>query len=120
MHYSRSNEKSPIILHPVEELPWPKIRMDFCTEIKDYLVTMHCHTKFAIVTEITLKTTSAVMKTVKQIFIHHALVQKIMSDNGPPFNAREFTYFTNLLQMKTVTSNTIYAQSNGQWNARLE
>ena len=44
----------------------------------------------------------------------HGIPDKVMSDNGPPFNSAEFKSFSQLYEFKHVTSSPGYPQSNGK------
>ncbi|PHT96295.1 hypothetical protein BC332_34779 [Capsicum chinense] len=51
-----------------------------------------------------------VLNLLKQYYLE----VKIMSDNGPPFNSKEFAHFTSEWQIHHDTSSSLYPRSNGQ------
>ncbi|XP_049518654.1 uncharacterized protein LOC119439980 [Dermacentor silvarum] len=48
-----------------------------------------------------------------QIFSVHGLPRKLCTDNGPPFNSREFKDFLNTLGIDHITSSPYHPRSNG-------
>ncbi|KAK3107377.1 hypothetical protein FSP39_013142 [Pinctada imbricata] len=50
----------------------------------------------------------------KSQFARHGIPDKVKSDNGPPFNSREFAEFSKSYEFEHITSSPRYAQSNGK------
>ena len=60
------------------------------------------------------KTAIKVIKTIKGHIARHGLVDELVSDNGPPFNSKEFSDFALSYEFKHTTSSPGYPQSNGK------
>ena len=60
------------------------------------------------------KTASKVIKTIKGHIARNGLVDELVSDNGPPFNSKEFSDFALSYEFKHTTSSPGYPQSNGK------
>jgi len=113
-HYSRSNTREPLQSHKVPDLPWQKIGIDFKTMGSiDFIIVVDYFSKFIVVNKLTNKTAATVISSLKNIFAIMGLPQEIFSDNGPPFNSREFASFASKYQIKTQTSSPNYPASNG-------
>ena len=48
-----------------------------------------------------------------RIFATHGVLDKLMSDNGPPFNSKEFERYMNLLGVNWNPSTPLWPQGNG-------
>ena len=49
----------------------------------------------------------------QELLVIEGTPDEIMSDNGPPFNGKEFSAFLTGLGIKHITSSPNYPQSNG-------
>lgn len=62
-----------------------------------------------------LKSTTAasVIPKLKKLFATHGILEKVISDNAPPFSSKDFESFTHAWDFVHVTSSPYYPQSNG-------
>lgn len=112
--YSRANQIEPMTSHPVPKLPWEQLGIDFAlVNNEDYLVVIDYHSKFIEVRLLTSKTAPAVVYCLKNIFRTHGIPLKICSDNGPPFDSKEYNRFLQEYDITKVTSSPYYPKSNG-------
>lgn len=119
--YSRSNSKEPLQPHTVPELPWQKIGIDFKSlGTLNFLIIVDYFSKFIVVNKIVSKTAESVISTLKNVFQLTGLPQEIFSDNGPPYNSKQFSDFAAKYDIKLCTSSPQYAQSNGMVERAIE
>lgn len=112
--YSKSNQREPLSSHELPELPWQKIGIDFMhVETSDFIVMVDYFSKFAVVNKLNSKTASSVITSLKNIFSLYGLPIEIFSDNGPPFNSKEFYDFSRRYNISLTTSSPLYPKSNG-------
>lgn len=112
--YSKTNVREPLCSHEVPELPWQKVAIDFMTVAsQDFLVLVDYFSKFVVVNKLTNKTAQSVVTTLKNIFAINGLPMEIFSDNGPPFDSREYITFARSYDIKLTTSSPRYPRSNG-------
>ena len=106
--------KEPLQAHDVPQQPWERIAMDyFYANGKLYILICDYFSKFPFLFQ--MKTTSwANLKDhVTELFAIKGTLDEIMSDNGPPFNGKEFSDFLSGLGIRHSTSSPNYPQSNG-------
>ncbi|XP_054717265.1 uncharacterized protein K02A2.6-like [Uloborus diversus] len=60
-----------------------------------------------------MKTATAVISALKQIFRTHGIPQKIHSDNGPPFDSQAYLSFLKSYDIQSIISSPRYPRSNG-------
>lgn len=112
--YARSNMREPLQPHEVPEVPWQKIGIDFkSVGSLNFIVIVDYFSKFIVVNKLQTKTAESVISSLKNVFATHGLPEEIFSDNGPPFNSREFYNFVTQYDIKVSTSSPYYAASNG-------
>lgn len=112
--YSRSNPREPLNPHEVPEYPWLKVGIDFKNLGKDdFIVIADYFSKFVIVNKLSSKTATSVISALKNIFAINGIPLEIFSDNGPPFNSREFKDFAEKYDITLTTSSPHYPRSNG-------
>ena len=108
-------QKETLISHDIPSRPWQKIGCDlFEYQGKDYLICVDYYSNFFEVDRLYKKTASKVIKTIKGHIARHGLVDELVSDNGPPFNSRDFSDFARSYEFKHTTSSPGYPQSNGK------
>ena len=92
--------REPLKAHDVPQQPWERIAMDyFYMNGRLYILICDYFSKFPFLFQ--TKTMS------------FANLNEIMSDNGPPFNSKEFSSFLTGLGIRHTTSSPKYPQSNG-------
>ncbi|UYV70092.1 K02A2.6-like [Cordylochernes scorpioides] len=99
----RSQEKEPLILHPIKDLPWKKM----------YLIMVDYFSKFPEIPRLTDTKTESVIRKLKSLFARYGIPQIIMSYNGPQFNNYMFKKFEKYWDFKHITSSPLHPKSNG-------
>ena len=114
--------KEPLIFHDIPERPWKKIGVDFFTvDGADHLCTVDYYSDYFEMGKLSHKKDSnTTIKRLKSHFATHDIPLLIVSDNGPPFNSREFRKFTKQYELEHVTSSPEYLRSNGKVESAMK
>lgn len=113
--YSQENSREPLISHETPSRPWEKVGVDlFYLDGKDYLLTVDYYSDFFEVDRLHDKKGTEVIRKLKAHFSRYGLPCVVMSDNGPPFNGKQFSDFAKAYEFQHVTSSPRYPQSNGK------
>ncbi|XP_055388168.1 uncharacterized protein K02A2.6-like [Condylostylus longicornis] len=115
IRYRKSNQRQPIIPHEIEAIPWYKVGIDiFDYNKQKYLLVVDYYSTYI---EIALLNTGFTAKRIihhlKSIFARHGIPKVMISDNGPPFNSKEFKEFSISWDIDHNTSSPYYPRSNG-------
>ena len=105
--------KEPLQPHDIPEGPWRKLGMDyFHFNGNSYVLICDYFSKFSFMYK--AKTSFWSLRDhLIELFSIEGYPDKIVSDNGPPFNSKEFARFLSGLGIKHTTSSPGYPHSNG-------
>ncbi|KAK7095117.1 hypothetical protein V1264_002767 [Littorina saxatilis] len=113
--FQKAQPKEPSISHPIPERPWQYVATDLMEcRGNDYLVVVDYYSDFFEVDRLDKKTGKEVIYKLKAHFARHGIPERLVSDNGPPFQGSEFRTFANQWGFEHVTSSPGYPQSNGK------
>ena len=113
--YQKEQPKEPLICHKNPSRPLETVRSDiFHFQDKDYLGTVDYYSNYFAVDFLKDKTASEVIQVLKRHFARHGIPNRLVSDNGPPFNSHEFQHFAESYDTEHFTSSPHYPQSNGK------
>ena len=114
--YSSEQQRQPLIPHEVPERPWQRIACDiFSLEGKDYPCTVDYFSGYFEVDRLDKKKDAKqVIKKLKRHFASHGIPMQLVSDNGPPYNSKEFADFAHEYEFEPRKSSPTYPQSNGR------
>ncbi|XP_060076924.1 uncharacterized protein K02A2.6-like [Ylistrum balloti] len=113
--FGSKQHREPMISHEVPARPWQKLGCDlFELNQKSYLITVDYYSDFFEVDRLTTKTGKDVINKLKAHIARQGIPDILVTDNGPPFNSREFENFTEKYDIEHVTSSPGYPQSNGK------
>jgi transposase InsO family protein len=104
-------------LRPTElpQRPWSKIGADFAKyKGKQFLVVTDYYSRWIEIKQVKSLTASRVILRFKQIFSSHGIPDVVVSDNGPPFNSKDFARFAEDYGLIHQTSSPHFPQANGQ------
>lgn len=108
------NPKMPLLSHDVPSLPWEVVGMDlFFFEGHEFALVVDFYSFFFEIREFRTTTAGSLNTWCSQIFSVHGLPRKLCTDNGLPFNSREFKDFLNTLGVDHITSSPYHPRSNG-------
>ena len=111
--YQKEQPKEPLICYKIPSHPWETVGSNmFHFEIKDYLCTVDYYSNYFEVDS--RKDKAEITQVVKRQFERHGIPNRLVSDNGPPFNSFEFQHFAQSYNMEYVTSSPHYPQGNGK------
>ena len=107
--YKKEQPKEQLMTsHKIPSRPWGTVGSDiFHFDNRDYLCTMDYYSSYFEINPLKDKTASEVFLTLKRHFSRHAIPNKLMSDNGPPFNSYEFQQFATSYDVEHLTSSSI-------------
>lgn len=112
--YSKSNRKEPLKPHPVPNLPWEKIGIDFLElEGQVYMIVIDYYSKYTEVFSLPSMKSVTVISKLKSIFSRHGIPKVVFSDGGTQFTASTFQEFSKAWGFSHKTSSPLYAQANG-------
>ena len=114
--FQHAQLKEPLICHDIPQRPWEKVGCDiFTLNNRDYLCTVDYFSDYFEIDELhKAKTGAAVIGKLKKRFATHGIPDTFHSDNGPPFNSKEFSAFAAMYEFEHITSSPEYPQSNGK------
>lgn len=85
--YAKSNQKQPLMLHPIPKRSWEKIAIDFMRpKNKENLLTVDYLCKFFHYFVLSTKRTCGVVSCFKSVFAIHGYPSVIISNCVPPFD----------------------------------
>lgn len=112
--YSKNNRKEPLKPHPVPNLPWEKIGIDFLElEHSVYMIVIDYYSKYTEVFSLPNMKSETVISKLKSIFSRHGIPKIVFSDGGTQFTASIFQEFSKAWGFSHKTSSPLYAQANG-------
>ena len=79
-----------------------------------YVVLVDYYSDFFEVDRLNNKTADEVVRKIKAHLARHGIPDKMITDNGPPFNSYKFREFAQSWQFEHITSSPLYPQSNGK------
>ena len=86
----------PTIATPLPSAPWKNVSFDFLCPIPtgEHLVVMDDYSRFPEVEIVTSTAAAEVIPKLDSILARQGIQELAKSDNGPPFNGREFDFTT--------------------------
>lgn len=112
--HRNANTKEPLLSQPIPENPWQFVATDlFSWNSENYIVICDYLNRYFEIERLHNITTAAVIHKMKAVFAGHGIPTKVVSDNGPCYNSREFKQFAESWGFQHVTSSPHYPQSNG-------
>ncbi|KAI8126889.1 hypothetical protein CVS40_3384 [Lucilia cuprina] len=104
-----------MIPHEVYDIPWFKVGSDiFEFNKKQYLIVVDYYSKFYEIDLLNNGYSSPhVITKLKSIFARYEIPKVFISDNGPPYNSKEFQQFCNDWGIDHKTSSPYLPRSNG-------
>ena len=106
--------KEPLQAHDVPEQSWECIAMDyFYSDGKLYILICDYFSKFPFLFQTRTTAWISLKAHITELFAIEGTPDEVMTDNGPPFNGKEFSEFLSGLGIRHSTSSPNYPQSNG-------
>ena len=96
-----SNNPEPMQITPTKHKPWTSVAIDFYGPIprtgQYLLVVIDTYSKFPEVEIVNSTEAKTCIPKLDTIFANYGIPSKIKTDNGPPFNGKEFETYTRSL-----------------------
>ena len=106
--------KEPLQAHDVPQEPWERITMDyFYMNGTLYILICDYFSKFPFLFQVKTTSFANLKDHLEELFSVEGIPDEIMSDNGPPFNGKEFSSYLTGLGIRHTTSSPNYPRSNG-------
>ena len=119
-HYSAQESiptREPMIPTELPQYPWQKVGADlFNLNGTTYLLLVEYFSRYPEVHKLKSTTSATVIECMKATFSRFGIPETLRSDNGPQFDADEFTHFAQTYSFKHITSSPLFSQSNGKLN----
>ena len=111
------NMKIPVeTLHPheVPARPWIKLGMDFFQDDswQKFLIVADYFSKFPFIFPVASTHHQKTLRYLRDLFSTKGVPSVVMTDNGPPFNGKEFKQFAREFNFKHQTSSPHFHQLN--------
>ena len=107
--------REPLQMSPLPASPWRELSVDFkhLSSCEYLLVITDDYSRYPVV-EIVLSTSaSTVIPQLDKTFSTFGIPEIVRSDNGPPFNGREFREFAQTLGFKHRKVTPLWPRANG-------
>ncbi|XP_045541574.1 uncharacterized protein K02A2.6-like [Papilio machaon] len=104
------------VLHPWEfpAAPWQRLHADFAQlHGKYYIILVDAHSKWLEAEEIRSTSAYHTIKFLRSLFARFGVPEKLVTDNGPPFQSAEFREFCDRNMIRHITSSPYRPQGNG-------
>ena len=112
--HSLVSSKEPLQAHEVPQEPLERIAMDyFYMNGRLYILICDYFSKFPFLFQTKTMSFANLKDHLVELFSVEGTPNEIMSDNGPPFNGKDFSSFLTGLGIRHTTSSPNYPQSNG-------
>ena len=112
-------QKSPpelMEITPTPDTQWPSLAMDFYGPIPNtgqyLLVLIDIYSKFPEIEIVNSTEAKACIPKLDKVFATHGIPAKLKSDNGPPFNGKEFENYMTALGIEWKPSTSLWPQGN--------
>ena len=106
--------KEPLQAYDVPQEPWERIAMDyFYMNGRLYILICDYFSKFPFLFQVKTTSFANLKDHLMELFSVEGIPDEIMSDNGPPFNGKEFSSFLTGLGIRHTISSPNYPWSNG-------
>ena len=91
-----------MLSHDIPENPWETVATDLFTWISEsYIVICDYLSRYFEMERLQNVTTAAVIHKMKAAFARHGIPKKVISDNGPCYNAHGFKQFAVMGDLST-------------------
>ena len=114
---SNPNPPTPLKMNELPPEPWHTVHLDFCGPFltgEYVLVAIDAYSRFPEVEIIRSTSATVTISKLERIFSTHGLPQVIKSDNGPPFNSREFKTYMQENGIKHQRITPLWPQANSE------
>ena len=111
-----SNDREPLNMTELPSAPWESLATDFYGPLSsgEYLLTIvDEYSRFLLVKIVSSISAKATIPKFDEVFSEFGIPACVKSDNGSPFNSREFADFAKHMGFKHKPITPMYPQANG-------
>ena len=114
---SQPNPPEPLQSMPMPSHAWNEIKIDFCGPFPSghyVLVVIDVYSRYPEIEIIKSTAAQKVIPKLDIIFARHGVPEKVTTDNGPPFNGKEFQIYMRQLGIEYHSSTPLWPQGNAE------
>ena len=115
-HVTTSHSKAPLGMHPLPEVPFEEVNIDFKGPLHDgyyVLAFLDTFSRFPDVAFVSGTSFNAIINHLELYFSKYGTPRRIRTDNGPPFNGADFKHLANKEGFKHIPTTPAHPQANG-------
>lgn len=107
--------REPLNMTILPQGPWQEISVDFASVSGEtLLVVMDDYSRYPLVQLVSTTAAAAVIPKLDHMFAMFGVPEIVKSDNGPPFNGKDFAYFAEVMGFKHRKVTPYWPQANGE------
>ena len=119
--YDSAQPKETLKSTEIPRRPWERVATDlFYHKGKEFLITVDYYSNLWELDHLANSTAATVITKLKNHFARYGCPNTVVSDNGPPFNSREFAHFAKSWEFKHRTISPGNSKSNGKIEAAVK
>ena len=108
-------KREPLQMSPLPTSPWLEVSIDFKELSPGYLlVVTDDYSRYPVVEIVHTTASKIVIPHLNKTFAEFGVPEVVRSDNGPPFNGKEFKAFANALGFKHRKVTPLWPRANGE------
>ena len=114
---TKDHRQEPVKMSTIPSQPWEHISIDFGGPYPDghyNLVAIDRRTRYPEVATVYSTACRSTTEKLKVMFATHGTPRKITSDNGPPFNSRDFSQFADEEGFEHCKVTPLHPRANGE------
>ena len=114
---TQQKPKEPLRMTELPERPWQKISLDFSGPYPsgEYcLIVVDDYSRYPVVELVSTTSAAAVIPRLDKIFSMFGIPEECKSDNGPPFQSREFVEYAKTQGFRHRKITPLHPESNGE------
>ena len=107
--------KEPLRMTSLPKSPWTEVSVDFGGPFPsgDYLLVVDDYSRYPEIEVVSSTSARSTIPKLDAIFARHGIPKVVKTDNGPPFNSRDFSRFAGYLGFKHRKVTPLWPQANG-------
>ena len=115
LKYRNNLQKEPILQEKILERPWQTVSTDLLQLGRNhYLLIVDNYSNFIDYAPLRETTSSHIVNCMKSMFSRFGIPEKVISDNGPQYDSKEFKEFAEKWKFLHATTTPRYPQASGK------
>ena len=114
---TQQKPKEPLQMTELPERPWQKVSLDFSGPYPsgEYcLIVVNDYSRYPVVELVSTTSAAAVIPRLDKIFSMFGIPEECKSDNGPPFQSREFAEYAKTQGFRHRKITPLHPEANGE------